>query len=45
MKGVITETERLIVRRFQTSDHVAMERIFCDPEVMRFSSSIRSQKI
>jgi hypothetical protein len=34
-KMIVIETQRLILRHFHIVDAEAMERIFCDPEVMR----------
>jgi RimJ/RimL family protein N-acetyltransferase len=39
---LITETDRLILRHFHILDAVKMERVFCDPEVMQFSSGVKS---
>ena len=38
----ITETERLIVRQFHLSDEDAMNRLFGDPEVMRFGDGVQT---
>jgi len=32
--GRVTETERLVLRKFTVNDAQAMEAVFCDPEVM-----------
>ena len=42
--AVIVETDRLIVRLFRLSDADAMNRIFGDPEVMRFGSGIQTSE-
>jgi len=39
----IAETERLILRHFEKSDVDAMLQVYCDPEVMRFSSGLRTR--
>jgi len=41
---LIAETDRLILRHFHVVDAVAMERVFCDPEVMQFSSGVKSSQ-
>jgi RimJ/RimL family protein N-acetyltransferase len=38
---VIAETARLILRNFHALDGDAMDRVFGDPEVMRYSSGIK----
>ena len=37
-------TERLFLRHFQTTDDKPLYRIFCDPEVMRFSDGVKSKE-
>ena len=37
---VIVETVRLVVRQFHLSNEDAMNRIFGDPEVMRFGDGV-----
>jgi ribosomal-protein-alanine N-acetyltransferase len=37
-------TERLFLRHFRTTDDEPMCRIFCDPEVMRFSDGVKSRE-
>jgi RimJ/RimL family protein N-acetyltransferase len=39
---IIAETERLILRHFHIVDGEAMDRIFCDPEVMYFGYGVQS---
>ena len=41
---VIAETDRLVVRRFYLSDAEAMNRIFGDPEVMRFGNGVQTSE-
>lgn len=38
------ETPQLVLRRFTTSDHAALMRVFGDPEVMRFGDGAQSPK-
>jgi len=38
------KTERLLLRHFQTTDDEPMYRVFCDPEVMRFSDGVKSKE-
>ncbi len=38
---VIVETERLVLRQFCLSDADAMNRVFGDPEVMRFGDGVQ----
>lgn len=38
----VTETNRLIIRRFELSNHAAMTRVFGDAEVMRFGDGPQS---
>jgi len=38
----IAQTERLLLRPFLSEDAEAMQAIFCDAEVMRFSSGIKT---
>lgn len=42
VKMIVAETERLILRHFHIVDAPALERIFCDPEVMRYSSGVKT---
>lgn len=42
--AVIVETNRLVVRLFRLSDADAMNRIFGDPEVMRFGSGVQTSE-
>jgi RimJ/RimL family protein N-acetyltransferase len=37
-------TDRLFLRHFQTFDAEPMYRIFCDPDVMRFSDGVKSRE-
>jgi|SRR5689334_23377574 len=37
-------TERLFLHHFRPQDHEAMYRIFCDPEVMRFSEGVKDKE-
>ena len=37
-------TERLFLRHFRPQDDEAMYRIFCDPEVMRFSDGVKDKE-
>ena len=37
-------TERLFLRQFQTTDREPMYRIFCDPDVMRFSDGVKTKE-
>jgi [ribosomal protein S5]-alanine N-acetyltransferase len=37
-------TERLFLRHFQATDHEPMYRIFCDPDVMRFSDGVKTKE-
>lgn len=37
---VVVATERLVLRHFEATDAGAMESIFCDPDVMRFSDGV-----
>jgi len=37
---VVLETKRLRLRTFSMSDALAMEAVFCDPDVMRYSDGI-----
>ncbi|MCH8293939.1 GNAT family N-acetyltransferase [Candidatus Poribacteria bacterium] len=39
---VIVETERLVLRQFCLSDADAMNRVFGDPEVMRFGDGVQT---
>ncbi len=39
MSHVLVESERLLVRRPEDSDRGLLERIFCDPEMMRYLGS------
>jgi hypothetical protein len=39
---IIAETQRLFLRHFHILDGPAMERVFCDPQVMQFSTGVRS---
>ncbi len=39
---VIVETERLVLRQFCLSDADAMDRVFGDPEVMRFGDGVQT---
>lgn len=41
---VIVETERLVLRQFCLSDADAMNRVFGDPEVMRFGDGIQTMQ-
>ena len=36
---LVTETSRLLIHHFSANDADAMEAIFCDPEVMRYSEN------
>jgi len=38
----IVETERLIIRQFRLSDADAMNRVFGDPEVMRYGDGVQA---
>lgn len=40
--AMIAETERLILRQVCAGDAPALEAVFCDPEVMRYSERLRS---
>jgi hypothetical protein len=40
--GVIAETPRLVLRQFEPDDGEAVDRVFGDPEVMRFGDGVRS---
>jgi [ribosomal protein S5]-alanine N-acetyltransferase len=40
---IILETERLILRQFHLFDGDAMNRVFGDPEVMRYGPGVQSQ--
>ena len=42
--AVIVETDRLVVRLFHFSDADAMNRIFGDPEVMRFGDGVQTSE-
>ena len=37
-------TERLFLRQFQTTDREPMYRIFCDPDVLRFSDGVKTKE-
>jgi RimJ/RimL family protein N-acetyltransferase len=39
---IIAQTPRLILRQFEPRDGEAMDRVFGDPEVMRFGDGVRS---
>ena len=39
---LVVETERLIVRNFETSDLDALASLFGSPDVMRFSDGVKS---
>jgi ribosomal-protein-alanine N-acetyltransferase len=39
---LIAETDRLRLRHFHIVDGDAMERVFCDPEVMRYGAGVQS---
>lgn len=39
---IIVATGRLCLRRFAPTDHAALNRVFGDPEVMRFGDGIQS---
>ncbi len=39
----ITETERLLIRQFELSDAIPMQGVFCDEDVMQFSSGVKTQ--
>lgn len=39
---LIAETPRLLLRHFHIVDSDAMERVFCDPEVMKFGNGAQS---
>ena len=39
---IIAQTDRLTLRHFNPDDGAAMDRVYGDPEVMRFSSGVRS---
>ena len=41
---VIVETDRLVVRLFRHSDVNAMNRVFGDPEVMRFGNGVQTSE-
>jgi len=40
----ILETKRLLLRHFEMEDVEAMFKVYCDPEVMRFSSGLRTRR-
>jgi [ribosomal protein S5]-alanine N-acetyltransferase len=40
---MIAETKRLILRQFHIFDGEAMDRVFGDPEVMRYGSGVQAQ--
>ena len=39
---IIVETKRLVLRQFRLSDADAMNRVFGDPEVMRFGDGVQT---
>lgn len=41
---IIAETERLILRRFEIDDGPAMDRVFGDPDVMRFGNGAQTRE-
>ncbi|MGE5377239.1 MAG: GNAT family N-acetyltransferase [Bacteroidota bacterium] len=41
---VILETKRLLIRQFHLFDGEAMERVFGEPEVMRFGPGVQSRQ-
>ncbi|WP_145172760.1 GNAT family N-acetyltransferase [Gimesia aquarii] len=41
-QSIISQTERLLIRPFEMSDVTAACRILCDPEVMKFSSGVKT---
>jgi ribosomal-protein-alanine N-acetyltransferase len=44
VKTSIAETERLILRHFDSSDADAMEGVYCDPEVMRYGRGVQTRE-
>jgi hypothetical protein len=41
---IITQTEHLLIRRFDMSDVKAICRVLCDPEVMLSSDGVKITK-
>jgi hypothetical protein len=39
---IIAQTQRLFLRHFHVVDADAMDRVFCDPEVMRFGRGVQT---
>ncbi len=41
---IVAETDRLLLRRLRPTDASALERVLCDPAVMRFSDGVQTSE-